>query len=90
MLFQVDKLKDACVAVLRRGRQGVLGASNSLLLLSLWAYWRNFNPGETKIVPASIVQLQHPILTHEDSPCATDVIICTSPHAELTGFTWEH
>lgn len=54
VLFPVDKIKDACVAVLRRGRQGVRGASNCLLLLSLQAYWWHFNPVEIRIVPVSM------------------------------------
>lgn len=54
MLFPVDKIKDGRVAALRRGRQGVLGANNCLLLLSLQAYWWHFNPDETRIVPASM------------------------------------
>lgn len=57
MLFPMDKIKDAPVAVLRRGRQGVPGASNCLLLLSLQAYWWHFNPVETRIVPAAIFLL---------------------------------
>lgn len=54
VLFPVDKIKDAHVAVLGRGRHRVLGSSNCLLLLSLQAYWWHFNPVETRIVPPSI------------------------------------
>lgn len=65
MLFPADKIKDARVTVLRHGRRRVLGSSNCLLLLPLQAYWRHFNPVETRIVPSSIllIRLQHPTLT---------------------------
>lgn len=52
--FPVDKIKDAHVTVLGRGRHRVLGSSNCLLLLSLQAYWWHFNPVETRIAPPSI------------------------------------
>lgn len=39
VLFPVDKIKDAHVAVLRRGRHGALGSGNCLLLLSLQAFF---------------------------------------------------
>lgn len=58
VLFPVDKIKDACVAVLGRGRQGVRGVSNCLLLLSLQAYWWHFNPVEIRIVPVSMFLCQ--------------------------------
>lgn len=65
VLFLVDKIKDACVAIRRRGRHGALGSSNCLLLLSLQAYWWHFNPVDTRIAPRSIIllRLKHLTLT---------------------------
>lgn len=71
MLFPADKIKDAPVAVPRRGKQGFLGASNCLLLLLLPAYWRHFNSAVSRIVLASLVLLRLlcPALTHGHFPC---------------------
>lgn len=67
-----------CVAVLRCGRQGVRGASNCLLLLSLQAYWWHFNPAEIRIAPVPMFfmrRLLHSTLSHRGQRrCSTHTV----------------
>lgn len=83
LLFAADKIKDACVAALRRGRHGVLGSSNCLLLLSLQAYCSHLNAVETKIFSFSIFYyLWHPNVTPKVS-AAISYTICTRTHVKV-------